>query len=162
MIEVRVDDIHAAVEAARQMVAGWETFVGDLEMLARQHEAHRMNTERLEQENDDLRRGREYLLRERDATREALAVLETAQQSLLGEHEGTNRALAELRANHGTLLAEREVMGQALVELETNLERLRREHEAAMRESDERYQATLQDREHAADQLEGILRRLRC
>jgi chromosome segregation ATPase len=92
---------------------------------------------------ETLTREHEELRGRCESLEDQLGQLQEAHERVRREHDGTVRALDELRAAHQTLLCE---------------------HEEAIRLHDElreRHERLQQDRQHAADGLEGLLRRLK-
>src|SRR5262245_42165397 len=83
--------------------------------------------------------------------------------ALVGRAERQDRQLDELQEALDLLRRESEERGRALAALQTEHQTLQHEHEAllqAHRELRERHESLRRDREVAAGELEGLLRRL--
>jgi chromosome segregation ATPase len=122
MVGTKLDDLRAAVELVRQLVTDWDGFVGAVEALTREH-----------------------------------AELKDRYDRLLGHQQALQATLEGLRAAH-------EQKEQGLASLHAAHEALLREHEAqrgTLRLLQERCDAFQQDRLHATEELETLLRRLK-
>ncbi len=122
MVEAKIEDLRAAVEVARQLVTDWDTFVGAVESLTREHTDLKDRFDHLLQEQRALEESLENLRAAHESKVKDLMSLQEAHDALSREHEANAQALRDLQGRHEALQQDRQYASE---ELEAILRRLK-------------------------------------
>jgi chromosome segregation ATPase len=114
MLELQDRDVPSVVQVAEKVVGDVDALVGSMKELMSQHEVLRERFDRLECENQELRKSEESVRREGEERARAFVELRASYEALLTEADVRRHALQELRERHDALLRERSQMAEEL------------------------------------------------